>query len=127
MPSTLTFSDDGTVITALVSGDVTLEISLQILSDIIRLVHSSGVRKVLVDVRGITAPLQTWDLHQFGISIGEHRREHMTYAVVGSGDLSAHRFVETVAINRGAEIRVFDDPDVALAWLRARSVPKTVE
>jgi hypothetical protein len=125
MPSTVTLSDDGTIIAAHVSGDVTLAISEQILSEILALVHSSGVRKVLVDVRTITAPLRTLDLHSFGSTLGDHAREHVSFAVVASGDLAPHRFVETVAVNRGAWYQVFDDLDVALEWLQAQWLPKT--
>ena len=39
-------------------------------------------------------------------------------ALVYAGDLANHRFMETVAVNRGYLLRVFDNLDLALDWLK---------
>ena len=75
MPSTLTLSADGTYIYGQVAGDVTLTISLRILAEIMAMASSSGARKTLIDVRGITAPLDTLELHQFRTTVStDHQR-----------------------------------------------------
>lgn len=45
-------------------------------------------------------------------------------ALVYKGDLSQHKFMETVAFNRGYRMRVFaeDEMDQALEWLRLNNI-----
>ncbi len=52
-----------------------------------------------------------------------HRQGAQTIALVYSGDLSAHKFMETVAVNRGYNVRVFDDADEAREWLGQQETP----
>jgi len=50
----------------------------------------------------------------------DHRQLQQRIALVYSGDLSDHRFMETVAVNRGYQLRVFDKMDEALDWIRPK-------
>lgn len=50
----------------------------------------------------------------------DRRQARQRVALVYAGDLSDHKFMETVAVNRGYQLRVFDNLDEALEWLRPR-------
>ena len=44
-------------------------------------------------------------------------RPQYSIALLYSGDLFNHKFMEAVAVNRGYNLRVFDDIDNAMEWL----------
>lgn len=50
----------------------------------------------------------------------DHKQTGQRIALVYTGDLSEHEFMETVAVNRGYQLRVFDRMDEALEWLRPK-------
>ena len=50
-------------------------------------------------------------------SDAHHGQRAQMIALVYAGDLSEHKFLETVAVNRGYNVRVFDDLDAARAWM----------
>jgi hypothetical protein len=43
--------------------------------------------------------------------------ERIAYVEAGLGDVDAPRFAETVAVNRGVNVRLFRDVEAAAAWL----------
>ena len=49
----------------------------------------------------------------------DRRQRVQTIALVYAGDASDHKFVETVAVNRGYNVRVFNDFNEAREWLAA--------
>lgn len=76
-------------------------------------------RAVLVDARELTGgPLSDMDRYDLGVLVA---RELVSTpaALVGSLPfVDRRRFGESVARNRGANVRVFTDLDEAVAWLR---------
>jgi hypothetical protein len=80
----------------------------------LRLSGETGIRRALVDVRNqrITGPAM--ELFDFGedIPLG------MVFAVLSDPHSDDHRFVETVALNRGKNVRLFFGPEEeAIGWL----------
>jgi len=49
-----------------------------------------------------------------------HKQARQRIALVYAGNLSEHKFMENVAVNRGYQLRVFDRMDEALEWLRPK-------
>ena len=49
----------------------------------------------------------------------DHKQIKQQVALVYSGDLTDHKFLETASINRGYHVRVFNDMNQARAWLHS--------
>jgi len=79
----------------------------------LRLSEETGIRRALVDVRKQEAAGSQLELFEFGQNIPSS----MAFAVL-SDPRRDHEFVETVAINRGKNVRLFFGPeDEAIEWL----------
>jgi hypothetical protein len=88
---------------------------------------SAGLTEVLVDERKMSYHLTTIDSFESGKFVARMSRFGITAAVVYNPDAeSDSRFWETVAVNRGAMLRAFDDIDDAENWLRQRSSRRTL-
>jgi hypothetical protein len=77
---------------------------------------------VLVDVRGLKGRLNVLDSYLVVTQVFEQLRGHglLKAAILDSRDPSLRiRFIETVALNRGFNFRVFTSRSEALAWLAA--------
>lgn len=48
----------------------------------------------------------------------DHMQVKKKIALAYSGDMTDHKFMENVAVNRGYNLRVFDQIDKALEWLK---------
>jgi hypothetical protein len=78
--------------------------------------------KVLVDVRGLKGRLSTLDSYLVVTEVFQKLRGRglLRAAVLDSKDPGLRvRFIETVALNRGFNFRVFSSRKEALAWLAA--------
>jgi len=76
-----------------------------------------GVSRVLVDSRNSASGLSTMDRYQYGELIAEQLRGFRAAFLLGEELTDRERFGETVAVNRGGDIRVFTDVAAARAWL----------
>lgn len=87
--------------------------------------ESEGHLRFLFDMRQAQVIGGTVEAYQTGtVPVDVDRRQaHHQVALVYSGDLADHKFMETVAVNRGYSLRVFDDYDQAVAWLSSRPQP----
>lgn len=80
----------------------------------LRLSEETGIRRALVDVRKQQVGGPALELFQFGDNIPSG----MVFAVLSDPHSSDQKFVETVAINRGKNVRLFFGPEEeAIAWL----------
>ncbi len=83
----------------------------------LRLSAETGIRRALVDVREQPAVGSMMQLFDFGQNIPSD----MAFAVLGDPRSNDHKFVETVALNRGKNVRLFfGSEDEAIAWLMPR-------
>jgi hypothetical protein len=123
MPSTLTLSDDGTLIAVHVTGELTFPIVRQLMTDTIAMTQTTGAHNVLVDARDNTGPATTMEEYDLGTLLAEHRHLGLRFALVVNDDLPVHYFFETVAVNRGMSVRYFKEYEKALAWLQPRHEP----
>lgn len=48
----------------------------------------------------------------------DYKQTSQKIALVYSGDLTDHGFMENVAVNRGYRLKVFDQIDKAIEWLK---------
>jgi len=78
-----------------------------------------GCQKFLFDMRQAEITGGTMDIFETGtVPVDPDRRQtQQKIALLYTSNLSDHKFMETVAVNRGYQIRVFDEMDKALGWL----------
>ena len=88
--------------------------SLVILRHTQEISEERGRRRWLIDLTGADTVGGTMGAYEAGTMPLDPKQR---VALVFSGNLRDHKFMEDVAVNRGYQLRVFDDCDVALAWL----------
>jgi hypothetical protein len=82
-----------------------------------RLTRETGIGRALVDIRKQTGAGSRLELFEFGRNIPSG----MAFAVLSARDREDHNFVETVAINRGKNVRLFfGSEEEAVEWLMSR-------
>lgn len=91
--------------------------------------ENEGYQQYLFDMRQAQIIGGTVDAYQAGtVPVDRDRRQgRHQVALVYRGDLADHKFMETVAVNRGYVLRVFDDYDEAVAWLSPNPQPDLEE
>jgi len=84
----------------------------------LRLSEETGIRRALVDVRSQMAAGPPLDLFEFGLNIPSDA----AFAVLSAPQRGDHEFVETVALNRGRNVRLFSGSEQeAIEWLIAQA------
>lgn len=86
-----------------------------------KICREQNLRDILVDARAITSLPSITPLFQHGVHLNEHdilRPARFAVVVSDTSRKEAH-FIETVATNRGANLRNFECRDQALAWLKS--------
>ena len=75
--------------------------------------------RFLFDMRKAKVTGTTMDVYETGMEpiVQKFDRSRFKIALAYSGDMTDHKFMETVLVNRGYNVRVFDDYDNALSWL----------
>ncbi len=81
----------------------------------------AGLRRVLVDARGVDAPAREFDRYLVGEAAAEVLRARFKVAFLYKAE-KINKFAENTAVNRGANILVCADEAEALDWL-LRGVP----
>ena len=83
-----------------------------------QLSEETGIRRALVDVRKQEAAGPQLELFEFGRNIPSD----MAFAVLSDPRRDDHEFVETVALNRGKNVRLFfGSEEEAIEWLLTQS------
>ena len=84
----------------------------------LRLAKETGIHRALVDIRNQAAAGPPLDLFVFGNNIPSRA----AFAVLSAPHRSEHEFVETVALNRGKNVRLFfGSENEAIEWLVAQA------
>jgi len=82
-----------------------------------RLSGETGIKRALVDVRKQKDEAQRLELFEFARNIPSG----VAFAVLSARGRDDHEFVETVALNRGKNVRLFFGPEEeAVQWLISR-------
>ena len=111
---------------ATVSGSYTLRSAQDVYDQAVKTAVATGHTRVLIDASAATgAPTQD-ERYMLGLFVAAEQRilgaktppMEIQVAVVGQRPLiDPDRFGETVAVNRGAKLKVSEELDEALAWL----------
>ena len=117
MPEDVTVLEDLQIIQVHSYGDVTLDDLEGSLEAIIRIREERGLSRVFVDATEETSLPPAFSAYEFGKQIADFVRG-LRVAVVGSKMLAEDmRFIETVAQNREAVLKIFETVEDALTWL----------
>jgi len=112
----VTYDGNTDLIRVLVNGPTTIDDMLSSKAQIIHLHEKHNTNRLLVDARNMLRTAQTIELFEFGLDW-----PHTIRAAILICDHTAQdmKFLETVAFNRGKEIRLFLNEGTALGWLGA--------
>lgn len=109
------------VLRVVAAGPRTLESILAISREVLQACAELRIGSVLADIRPLEGHLSTLGAYQLGAHRFTEMREERVVsrlAILDREELAdRHAFLETVTANRGMQIRVFYDPEDALAWL----------
>ena len=116
------------------AGEFSLEEAKRTFLEILEAVAKHKTKKVLFDGRALMGEPETLERFLYGEFVaksvvefedrGVSRATKFAY-VLEQPMLDPRRFGETVAVNRGMLVEIFDNLDGALRWLRAESANKT--
>ena len=112
-------------IRATATGALDFAASKQAILDIASQIKQPGEYEVLIDTRGAEGTLSITELYELGVALADHpslRRNKIGLLVPMRGVYDA-RFLESVALNRGVQIRAFTDFEQAITWLVTREAP----
>jgi len=86
---------------------------------IARILKQKGFSKVLVDDRAVTAMPPFEEIYQFGAGFwGADLPPNIKVARIVKREMMANsKFLENVAVNRGTNVKTFEDMDTARQWL----------
>ena len=117
-------------LTAIFSGEFTLDEAERTFLELVEAVERYQASNVLVDGRTVSGEPSTMDRFAYGdfvssavagLRVGPQGRPPRFSYVLEEPVLDPHRLGETVAVNRGMNVRVFDNINDALAWLGVAS------
>ena len=99
-------------------GKFSVQAARQTIDQIVQAIPENRLRAVLLDCRNLTGRLSIMDRYQTAI-YGQHMIGRVSkLALVRPREMiGADRFMETVAVNRGIYLRLFEDIGEAIAWL----------
>ncbi|MCP4450817.1 MAG: STAS/SEC14 domain-containing protein [Planctomycetes bacterium] len=89
------------------------------LRETLRFSQKKSINKILFDMREQKSLASTMDIHDFAATLPEATHGYKVAIVCTPRDTDA-KYIETVAKNRGAFIKVFHCFDEALDWLAPR-------
>ncbi len=104
------------VVISSLSGPVTIRDRVRNQREMLLFSQKKSIHKILVDARGQKSLANTMDIHEYAAAVPEATHGFQIAIVCTSGDTHA-TYIETVAKNRGAFIKVFHCFDEALDWL----------
>jgi hypothetical protein len=122
----LEIHDEAGLLNAVATGRFSLKEAQRTFLEMLEVVALHKTRKVLLDGRKLIGNPQTMERFYYGEfaaeSVVEFAERGMSRAtqfayVLREPVLDPKRFGETVAVNRGMRVKVFDSPAEALQWL----------
>ena len=123
MPVNLKVINTKDFIITTATGTLDFAASKQALLDILSHIKQPGEYDVLVDTREAESLLSINNLYQLGEALASAPmlRRSRICLLAPTGDIDKVDFFETVAANRGVQIKAFTDFEQAIAWLVMRN------
>lgn len=120
MKYTLSYDQKRDIIVGRIEGEMVPALVKEMASEFAGLVRSSGCHRLLNDLRDARITHSTFEIYSMPRIVDE-REVPVTCrrALVISEEADDFRFLETVSVNYGQQVRVFSDPETAIEWLMA--------
>jgi hypothetical protein len=119
----ITISENGKYIIGKVEGRLNREIAQQLAKEYVKLITSTGIKRILNDVRGVPDAMGILNGYEYAYkdvnTLGLPR--DIRAAIVADEDDFSHDFQEIVARNAGYILKVFHSFEQAVDWLLADS------
>jgi len=121
VPFKLTMKKQNDILHVKVEGQRTYQSLVKITEQIMEVCHQDNTFRALVDVRAMGGKLTIWESFKLVTSCFTRLRDLRVLrqaAIVDREDARPrYKFMETVADNRGHNLRFFEDIDEAQSWL----------
>jgi len=88
------------------------------IKEIAEALNAQSVNAALVDMREVEGPYTFMDRYQLGELAGRYLSKIPLAVLALENQTDKQRIGQLVAVNRGAKMEVFTDPDAAMAWLK---------
>lgn len=123
MPQSIKIEPQDDYLLVKMSGSFDSTKAKQFLSEILKAAEGHSLFKALVDVREVKGSIPTMARFKLGEFMGKIGAGAVQTAILElPGQVDDERFFETVAINRGANVKVFTSTyDEALEWILRES------
>jgi CheY-like chemotaxis protein len=118
-PYKVTYDPGRDRIEARIDGELDIPVAKGFLAEIVRVVSTSGCKRILEDMRGAELMLSITDLY-FAARLAREEEAPpwiKNAIVVAEKDWSRYSFFEMAAQHQGQIVKVFTDPDEARLWL----------
>lgn len=115
MPENVVYDPDAGLVRVRAWGVDPIEDWIASREKVFQIAQTHGVSQLLVDARELDAAPSILDIFDFG---NDWPGTIRTAVFVGEKTNEDVMFVETVAVNRFKQMRIFYDEDEALLWLR---------
>jgi hypothetical protein len=118
MPEEVSILEDLGIIRVDSYGEVTEGDLLASMEEVLAIHKERGISRVFVDASRETSLPSTLPLHHFGSVLSQ---DAMVLKIAVSASAAVHdvlRFLETVTQNRGMQVKIFENREEALAWLK---------
>jgi len=103
------------------SGPFNLEWFLGVIADVGQAMRSAPAVALLVDTHELYGTIEDLDRYRFAVAISEQQIAAPLAFVGNEPVVDAGRFGESVARNRGVNVRVFSNEPDARVWLREQT------
>ena len=103
------------------SGPYSLQWFLGVIADVGQAMRNAPAAALLVDTHELYGTIDDLDRYRFAVAISEQQIAAPLGFVGSEPIVDAGRFGESVARNRGVNVRVFTDEPAAREWLREQT------
>jgi len=123
MSHTITYNPKAQIIETKTQGGINLKESEEIISEVLQAIRKHNCFFILSDYRESTLDLSTLEIYDIPkrvsakttlSGISEHKLKR---AIIAERESENFRFFETVTLNSGQQIKLFDNSDEAKKWL----------
>ena len=115
----ITISENGEYIIGKISDPLNIETAQQLTEEYVKIIKSTGIKKILNDVRSTPDAMGVFNNYEFAYTITKalNLPKDIRAAIVTDPNDITHDFQETVAINAGYSVKVFKEIGAAVTWL----------
>ena len=127
MPYSIKYTNETNCIYVSIEGTFDLSLFDSMAAEVAQYVNEFGCRRILNDMRQATPIGSTFDIY----SMPKHALEagvtrNVRRALLVRGSFSQFRFLETVFVNQGNMVQLFNNIDDAKQWLFGENANTTV-